>query len=100
MALSAVLLPAPLGPIRPRMRPDSTRRSRPSRATVDPNLFLSPRASMHVMGSTPSPRVIGSPAGLGGGHQLLRRQAEPLDGRMDRGPLFSQEFLAFAPHQK
>ena len=49
MALSAVVLPAPLGPISPRMRPSSTRISMPSNAIVVPNSLRRPRASMHAM---------------------------------------------------
>src|SRR3974390_246951 len=49
MALRAVVFPAPLGPMRPRMRPSSTRRSTPSRATVLPKVLRRPRASIQGM---------------------------------------------------
>src|SRR6202171_3778674 len=46
IASSAVVLPAPLGPMSPRMRPSSTRRSTLSNATVVPKVLRRPRASI------------------------------------------------------
>src|ERR1700722_10904545 len=94
IAFSAVLLPAPLGPIRPRMRPDSTLRSMPSRATVLPKLFLRPRASMQAMASNCPLFVRSGAAGCGGRQQFTRRQFEPADGSADIGPLRFEEFAA------
>src|SRR5258707_10395068 len=97
MALSAVLLPAPLGPTIPRMRPSSTRRSMPSRAMVVPRVLRRPRASMQAMTSALLlGRIRRLPAGRGRIQQFFRCQAEPLNGCVDPGPLLRQELLAFA----
>src|SRR5215831_13877713 len=92
MALSAVVLPAPLGPMSPRMRPSSTRRFTPSSATVAPNDFRRSRASMQGMGSSLpfSPGVL---------EQLFRLEAEPLDVRADPGPLVLEELPPFTLEQ-
>src|SRR5881409_3356846 len=105
MALSAVVLPAPLGPMIPRIRPSSTRRSTPSSAMVVPKALRRPRASMHAMASAfllaglgnfrfVGPRFRG--VGLlqvGAVEQFLCFQSEPLDCCGDPWPLFIQEFL-------
>src|ERR1700687_5269090 len=108
IALSAVVLPAPLGPMSPRMRPSSTRRSTPSSATVVPNVLRRPRASMHAMASAllfggirlrglrrrglrRRPRAI---------QEFFRLQAKPLDGGLDPRPLFAQELLPLALQQQ
>src|SRR5882672_11479530 len=52
IALSAVVLPAPFGPIIPRMRPSSTCKSMPFSATVVPNALRRPRASIVAMALT------------------------------------------------
>src|SRR5450432_666509 len=100
MAPSAVLLPAPLGPMSPRMRPSSMRKSMLSRATVAPKTLRRPRASMHDMGSALLTGMGRRSASFGGRHQFLRRQAEPLDGRVDCRPLFGEKPLALAPQQQ
>src|SRR4029077_17337310 len=100
MALSAVLLPAPLGPMSPRMRPSSTRRSIPSSAMVVPKVLRRPRASMTDMVSTLLLVSSRRPNGCGSVQQLLRCQAEPLDGCVDPGPLFGQKLLAFDLQQQ
>src|SRR5580692_3248997 len=113
MALSAVVLPAPLGPMIPRMRPSSTRKSTPSSAVVLPKVLRKPRASMHAMAST----LLLWGLRLGGFcllvierwvlgcvgcavQQFVRRKAEPLDGCADPWPLFSQELLPFRLEQQ
>src|SRR5580700_7936648 len=110
MALSAVVLPAPFGPISPRMRPSSTRISMPSSAIVVPNDFRRPRASMHAMASALllrgdlrwirfrglRLRILRWPRAV---QQLLRFQAKSLDGCMDPRPFFAQKFLSFALQQ-
>src|SRR6266550_2192940 len=93
MAWSAVLLPAPFGPIRPTMRPSSMRRSTLSRAMVDPKALRSPRASMHAMASTLLLWVDGS-------QQFLWCQAEPLNGGVDPGPGLRQKLLALGAEQE
>src|SRR5260221_8396812 len=93
MALSVVLLPAPLGPISPTMRPSSMRRSTPSRAMVLPKALRRPGASMHGMGSA----LLG---GGGGRQQVLRRQAEALNGRVDLRPLLAEKPPALAVQQQ
>ena len=101
MALSAVVLPAPLGPMSPRMRPSSTCKSMPSSAIVVPNCLRRPRASMHAMVSA----LLLSGIRLGafracGIEQFLSLQAKPLNRRVNPGPFFVQEFLPFAPQQQ
>src|SRR5215468_9240472 len=100
-AFSAVVLPAPLGPISPRMRPSSTRKSTPSSATVVPNDLRRPRASMHAIASALLLSVLRlvqrtSAAIFLSLQQLFRRQAKPLDRCRDPRPLFGQKFPALA----
>src|ERR1700682_2742326 len=100
IALSAVVLPAPLGPMSPRMRPSSTRRSTPSSAMVVPKALRRPRASMDAIGSAPflfGFRLRPEPCAS---QQFFGCQAEPLNGCVDPRPLFRQEFLAFALEQQ
>src|SRR5438552_3897611 len=94
IALSAVVLPAPLGPMSPRMRPSSTRRLTPSSATVEPKALRRPRASMHAMAS--ALLLVGRSTF----QQFFRFQAEPLDGCVDPGPFFGKKLLAFALQQQ
>src|SRR5438270_8882003 len=94
MALSAVVLPAPFGPISPRMRPSSTPRSTPSSAMVVPKALRRPRASMQAMASAVLLAGLGRLrfVGLrlrgvlllllvGAVEQFFRFQPEPLDRR-------------------
>src|SRR5258706_8866903 len=111
MALSAVVLPAPLGPMSPRMRPFSTLRLTSFSATVVPNLLRRPRASMHVMASALlllllRIRLIGVRRfGIGGRlagraiQKLFRVEAEPLNDGVNAGPLFAKKLLPFALQQ-
>src|SRR5687767_5598984 len=92
IACRAVLFPAPLGPMRPRMRPSSTRRSMPSRAMVEPKTLRNPRASMQAT----SGRLLSSR----GVEQVFRRQTQPLNGRVDARPLFLEKLLALGVHQQ
>src|SRR4051794_19574851 len=103
MACSAVLLPAPLGPIRPTMRPASTVRFTPSRAVVWREALRRPRGSMQGLGSAlPAARRAARRRPPRGGRvraraaQQLAGQAQPLDGGADLRPLLGQEFLALA----
>src|SRR2546428_8512992 len=101
IALSAVVLPAPLGPMMPRMRPSSTRKSMPSSATVVPKAFRRPRASMDAMAS--ALLLFGfrlRPVACAGLQQFFRCQAKPLNGCVDPGPLFGKKLLAFALQQE
>src|SRR5437016_2476264 len=110
MALSAVVLPAPLGPISPRMRPSSTRRLTPSSAMVVPNALRSPRASMHAIVSALLFWGIrlggfrlwgrGRRPVAGAVQEFFRRQAEPLNGCVDSGPFFAKKLLPFALQQQ
>src|SRR5688572_1177900 len=98
MAWRAVLLPAPLGPIRPRIRPSSTRRSMPSTATVVPKALRRPRASMTDMASA---LLLGNiSGGSGSGQQLFGRQSQPLDGGVNLRPLVGQESLTLPFQQQ
>src|SRR5688500_14266555 len=93
MASSAVVLPAPLGPMRPRMRPSSTRRSMPSTATLLPYALRRPWASMVAI-------VSALLVGFFGGEQLVDLQAEPLDGGANVRPFVAQELLPLALEQQ
>src|SRR5262249_34680169 len=95
IALSAVVLPAPLGPISPTMRPSSTRKLMLSSAMVVPNALRRPRASMHGM-------VLALLLGrcrLGGlrlgairrRKEFFRLQAQPLNGGVYPGPFFAKK---------
>src|SRR5882724_4930747 len=100
MALSAVVLPAPLGPMSPRMRPSSTRRSTPSSAMVVPKALRRPLASMHAMASALLLFDFRLQLALCGSvEKFFRREAEPLNGGVDPGPFFGKKLLAFAPQQ-
>src|ERR1051325_8214202 len=88
---SSVLFPAPLGPISPRIRPSSTCRLIPSSATVLRNALRRPRASMVAMNSMLL---------RGNGKQLLRRQAEALNGGANVRPLLRQEPFTFGLQQE
>src|ERR1700675_2010965 len=116
IALSAVVLPAPLGPMSPRMRPSSIRKSMPSSAMVVPKALRRPRASMTVMASALLLILVPVPGGirLGGFRRcgigrrpagrsvqkFLRFQAEPLNGCVDPRPFFSKKLLPFALQQQ
>src|SRR5436190_778536 len=101
IALSAVVLPAPLGPMSPRMRPSSTRKSTLSSAIVVPKALRRRRASMQAMASA---LLLCSlrrrPVGCGGTQQFLRCDAEPLNSCGNPGPLFGKKLLAFALQQQ
>src|SRR6266542_4791144 len=96
IAVSAVVLPAPFGPMIPRMRPSSTRKSTPSSAMVVPKVLRRPRASMQAMMSA---LLLSSfrqrPARCGGTQQFLRCDTEPLNRCGDPGPVFGKKLLAF-----
>src|SRR5690242_15553586 len=113
IAFRRVVLPAPFGPIKPRMRPSSTRRSIPSSATVEPNAFRRPRASMHGMMSAFLLLLLTSlllfyralfslflgEVGTTGAvpiQQIVPTETQPLNGLLYPGPLFSEKFLALA----
>src|SRR5258708_32146460 len=97
IALSAVVLPAPLGPINPETRPASTRRSTLSNATVVPKTLRRPRASIVAIASAlllPGFRF------RRGGIEFFLCQAKSLNLFRDPGPFFSEKFLTFALQQK
>src|ERR1700746_1752377 len=101
MALSAVVLPAPFGPISPRMRPSCTRRFTPSSATVVPKILRRPRASMQAIAL----RFLLSLVRVGCCRGWLIQQffcfeAQALNGCVNPRPFFSKKFLAFALQQK
>src|SRR6202521_5984666 len=114
IALSAVVLPAPLGPMSPRMRPSSIRKLTPSSAMVVPKALRRPRASMTVMASAFLLGGFGGGIRLGGFRrcgicgrpagrpvqEFFRLQAEPLNGCVDAGPLISKKLLPFALQQQ
>src|ERR1044071_5700214 len=95
IALRAVVLPAPLGPMRPRMRPSSTVRSMPSSAIVEPNALRKPRASMQAMSA-----FLLSAVGRLGLPPLLRCHAEPADRCRHARPVLGQKLLALRLQQE
>src|SRR6202521_2021840 len=112
IALSAVVLPAPLGPMSPRMRPSSTRKSTPARAMVVPKALRRPRASMTVMASAlllvlggirlggfRRCGICGRPA-VRPVQEFFRLQAEPQNDCVDPRPLFAKKLLPFALQQQ
>src|SRR5688572_9638614 len=100
MALSAVVLPAPFGPMSPTIRPSSIRKAMPSKATVAPKVFRKPRASMHCIPSA----LLLPPFRLGHfplpAQELFRTEAKALNVRVDPRPLFTQKLLPLALHQR
>src|SRR6266404_7279043 len=96
IALSAVVLPAPFGPISPRMRPSSIRRSTSSSATVVPKTLRSPCASIDAI--TLLPLCLGT--ALRGGIEFFLREAKPLNLFREPRPFIGQKFLAFALPQQ
>src|SRR6267378_8584093 len=112
MALRAVLLPAPLGPMSPRMRPSSTCRSTPSSAMVVPKALRRPRASMHAMDSALllrgirlggfrfQGRVIRRRLAVVPVQKLFRFQTEPLNDCVNTEPLSTEKFLPFGLQQQ
>src|SRR6266404_4397396 len=97
IALSAVVLPAPFGPISPRMRPSSTRRSTLSNATVVPKTLRRPCVSIVAMTSLPP--CFGS-ALRGGSIEFFLGQTKPLDFFRHPRPFFGKKFLAFTFQQE
>src|SRR5688572_33496831 len=100
MALSAVVLPAPFGPMSPTIRPSSIRKSMPSKATVSPKVFRKPRASMHGTSSA----LLLPPLRLGHfslhpAQELFRTEAEALNAGVDPRPLFTEKLLPLALEQ-
>src|SRR5690349_14252779 len=102
MTLSAVVLPAPFGPMSPRMRPSSTRILMPSSATVWSKDLRRPRASMQAMGLAALlgwfvlwnvARLLLSRVGL---EQLFWFEAKALNGGVDARPFFVEKFLTLA----
>src|ERR1700739_1448276 len=100
IAFSAVVLPAPLGPMSPRMRPSSTRKSSPSTAMVVPKALGRPRASCHGMFSAFLLFIFRLRLAFCRSIQeFLRLQSEPLHHLVNLGPLFVEKLLAFALQQ-
>src|ERR1700730_15320416 len=98
IALSAVVLPAPLGPISPRMRPSSTRRSTLSSAIVVPKTLRRPCASIVAITSLPL-CCLGTTLS-GRGIEFLLGQTKPLNLFRDPRPFVCEKFLPFAFEQQ
>src|ERR1700733_6103674 len=106
IALSAVVLPAPFGPMRPTMRPGPTLKLTSSSARLAPLLLVSPRASITVVIFFLTGR-----SGVGGrpwsrrrrGADTLpfvRRQPEALGGGGTLRPLVLEKALALVLQQR
>src|SRR5581483_3805555 len=106
IAFRAVVLPAPLGPTSPRIRPSSTRKSMPSSAMVFPNALRRPRASIQAIGSAllllflGRQRSRGRLALAGTVQEIFRGQAEAQHGCVNSRPYFREEFLALSLQQQ
>src|SRR5687768_17208981 len=83
----------------PRMRPSATRKSIPSSATVVPKVLRRPRASMQAAMASALFRIGRGCAG-GRRQELLGGEAEPVNGRVDPGPLLREELLPFALQER
>src|SRR5438067_6745653 len=90
MAWRAVLLPAPFGPMMPRMRPSSTWRSTPSSAMVAPNALRRPRASMQGMSALLVFAV----------QQLFGREPETANRCVDPRPVLGEKQFALGLQQQ
>src|SRR6185437_4923505 len=101
---------APLGPMRPTIRPGATVKLTPSRARFAPKDLVRPRASIIVVIAValrgcrpPSPalcRIRCVRSRRAGAQQLLRGEAEALDSGEYFGPLGFQEALALVFHER
>src|SRR5262249_40147012 len=109
MALSAVVLPAPFGPMSPTMRPLSMRKLTPSSACVAPKLLVSPLASTIAVifftwrsggAAAPGRRPRSGRRRSARALQVIRAQAEALDGGVDLRPFVLEEALPFVLHQR
>src|ERR1700733_503072 len=100
IAFKAVVLPAPLGPMRPTMRPGSTVKVTSSNACVWRYDFFRPRASITFVITLPRcGRVRRIGRGRSVAQQVGGREAQPLDGGVDLRPLLLQKALALVLHQ-
>src|ERR1700720_2421356 len=100
MVLSAVVLPAPFGPMRPTIRPASTSKLTASSARTPRYDLVSARAltiSLIIISWCRGPWRTGS--GDAAFQKLAWRESEPLHGRVDLGPLFSEEALTLVREQ-
>src|SRR5579859_2299553 len=105
MARSALVLPAPLGPMRPTMRPASILKLARSNATCAPYFLVRFFASMS--GAMIS-FVLGFAAGRRGrvgdsrrlGKQFLRGESEPVDDGENLRPILVEEAFALAGQQQ
>src|SRR6266496_4614949 len=100
IALRAVVFPAPLGPMSPRMRPSSTRKSTPASATVVPKTLRRPRASMQAITLALLLCGLRRRLALCGSQQFFRCDAEPLNRCGDSGPVLREKLLAFGLEQQ
>src|SRR5215467_8092077 len=100
MALSAVVLPAPFGPISPKIRPSGSSSSKPSSATVVPNDLRNPRASMHAMASPLFLFCLRRLAFRAAVEHVFRFQSEALDGSGYFGPALVEKVPAFPLQQR
>src|SRR5262245_54718546 len=98
MAFNIVVLPAPFGPMIPRMRPSSTRRSTLSTATVVPKILRRPRASIVAITLFPPHRFAESP--LRCSDKFFAGDAESLNLRRHARPFLIEKFLTLALQQQ
>src|SRR3954454_23180686 len=97
MAFRTVVLPAPLGPISPRIRPCSTCRSMLSTATVFLNTLRRPRPSISAISAV---LLFGIGIRWHNLQQVFRGQAEALDPCGDARPLLCEKSLAPSGQQQ
>src|SRR5579871_4052988 len=101
IALKRVVLPAPLGPMSPTMRPGSMLKFTASTARVARYFLLTPRASITAV------MLASRCAGPGRGgrgratlQELLCREAQPLNRGEHLGPFIREKPLALVLHQR
>src|SRR5882757_7747850 len=100
IAFRAVVLPAPLGPMRPTMRPGATEKLTSANAGVEWYDFFRPRASItFVITLSWRGGVWRRGRSRPVTQQVGRRQAQPLNGGVDLRPLLLEEALPLVLHQ-
>src|SRR5579862_5019947 len=109
IVLSAVVLPAPFGPMSPTIRPGSIAKLTPSSARLAPKLLVRLLASTIAVifftwrgggAATPGRRPRSGRRRSARALQVIGAQAEALNGGVDLRPLLLEEALPLVLHQR